>query len=68
MLRVESELDNALVRQKNAIFTLINNGLLDQAEQTLEFVRHLWAVCGYDYKYHELEKIIEECKRDNLAA
>jgi hypothetical protein len=56
------ELDNALVRQKNVIFDLINNGLYNHAEQNLEFVFDLWSACDYGYKYTELKNIIKQCR------
>jgi len=50
----EEEMDIFLVRQKDKIIRLIDDGKIDQARAALSVVRELWQVLGYDYKRSEL--------------
>jgi hypothetical protein len=57
------ELDNILVRQKNAIIEKINDGEFLAALHSLEIVRELWIESNYSYKVDELVRRIEEDDR-----
>lgn len=54
LFHATSELDNALVHQKNCIINLINADFLDEAYIHLIFNKELWEACDYLYKYNEL--------------
>ena len=58
--KVIENLDNALVHQKNEILDLVNRNLLALALEHLEFVRELWTVCEYSYKYTEIRERIRK--------
>jgi len=51
----QSELDNALVHQKDMILYHINEMRLDKAQSMLSIVREMWTICGYSYKIVEIE-------------
>ena len=52
------EIDNALVRQKDYILQLVNEGRYKEAITLLNFSEDLWASCGYHYKYKEIMRCI----------
>lgn len=52
-------IDNALVRQKNHILTLINDEKYEEAMTLLDFSADLWATCSYTYKTAELRNRIK---------
>lgn len=54
------ELDNALIRQKNAILELVNDGQYEEALTLLAFSEDLWATCTYAYKTREIRERIRE--------
>lgn len=56
----QNKLDNALVRQKDAILFEINNGEYSKAQMHLDLVRDLWNACNYGYKVLEIQKRITE--------
>lgn len=53
-----AEFDNQLVRQKDRIIDLINNGKIQEAKAALHVVEEMWAAAGYSYKYKELNERI----------
>jgi hypothetical protein len=52
----ETEMDNMVVRQKDRIIRLINDGLTGPARQALAVVTELWETIGYGYKVKELRE------------
>lgn len=53
-----TELDNALVRQKDRILRLANNGCVEAATHLIDFCEDLWRGQGYAYKTAELRAIV----------
>ena len=51
----ETQLDNQLVRQKDRLIELIDNGKTEQAQIILQFVREMWEAANYGYKFAELQ-------------
>ena len=60
MLVTEIELDNCLVKQKNMILNLCNQGDWEAAFSALEIVGELWIAAGYEYKLNEIKKRISD--------
>lgn len=58
------ELDNALIRQKDAILALVNNEEYEQALTLLAFSEDLWATCSYAYKTSEIRERIRTALRE----
>lgn len=52
----ETDLDNLLVRQKDSIISLINDGRITEAKTVLLTVSPMWIALDYSYKIKELEK------------
>jgi hypothetical protein len=50
----EAELDNQLVRQKDKIIHMIDNGQIEEALSALSVVREMWESLRYGYKHAEL--------------
>ena len=48
------DVENELVRQKDSILALVNNGEYERALDRLEFAKELWVKCSYAYKYREI--------------
>jgi hypothetical protein len=61
-----TELDNALLNQKNAIIELIDTADeagLQEAQRQLDLVAEVWKVVHYDYKIRELQERIQARKQ-----
>jgi hypothetical protein len=58
----ESEFDNLLVHQKDAIIDLINNGQTIAAQAALAVVSELWIAHSYEYKIRELTERINRAR------
>jgi len=67
MIITDDNLDNVLVSQKNRILRLINDGMVSEAQASLDTVRGLWESCGYGYKYRETSERIMQSIRVTLA-
>lgn len=50
----ENELDNQLIKQKDTLLALIRNRKYDEASAILAFVKPMWDVCSYGYKWDEI--------------
>lgn len=50
----DAEFDNQLVRQKDRIIDLIDNGKIPEAQAALNVVEEMWAAASYSYKFKEL--------------
>jgi hypothetical protein len=50
----ESEIDNALVRQKDRLYKLLNDGRHAEVLDFLELSLELWCLCNYGYKIIEI--------------
>lgn len=65
------DFENALVAQKAAIISTINEGISDSANyvkaaQLLAFSRRLWESVGYEYKFYELENRLRQSIVDEI--
>lgn len=49
------ELDNILVRQKDKLIELIDNGHIKEAQLALSILTELWTAASYSYKITELK-------------
>jgi len=47
--------ENALVKQKDAIIGLVNDGNYEKAIELLDFVKEMWIAVGYEYKIKEIK-------------
>lgn len=56
----ETQTDNILVRQKDRIIKLVNDGKLNEAFAALNVVREFWYTVDYGYKIVEIEKRIAD--------
>ncbi len=66
-------IDPILLRQKDSLYEMYNHMtntniplgnrqlLRQQAIDTLELLRPLWIMFEYEYKYHELFRMFDEC-------
>lgn len=54
----ESELDTVLINQKDLLFKAINQGRYAEARLQLNFVKNLWNTCNYNYKWIEINTIL----------
>jgi hypothetical protein len=72
--RVDTDkIDPILLRQKDSLYEMYNHMtntniplgnrqiLRQQAIDTLELLRPLWIMFDYEYKYHELFRMFDEC-------
>lgn len=57
----ETLLDNELVRQKDYILRLANNGQIREAAKLLSFVAGVWNATGYGYKVREIRDRLYQC-------
>ena len=60
----ESELDNILVRQKDWIIRMIDDGKFNEAQFAIAILVDLWCRCSYGYKIDELIERINLMKRN----
>lgn len=60
-------IDNELIRQKDRLIVLVNDGQFQEALTILEFVRELWEAAGYGYKYHEMVTRIRAAVWDRVV-
>jgi hypothetical protein len=50
----ENELDNILIRQKDAVLHLVRQGRHKEARTTIRVLTELWVACSYEYKLDEI--------------
>lgn len=62
----ESTLSNVLIHQKDKLRSLVFDGQYEQAHSLLEFVRELWEVSSYGYKYREVRDLLKESMRQHV--
>lgn len=60
---IQQTLDFILIRQKDFILKLVEDGRYADAVACLDCLEELWAGCGYSYKYREVVQQI----MDHLA-
>jgi hypothetical protein len=48
-------IDFVLIRQKDHILTLVNDGKYEEANTLLNYSAELWAECSYTYKFLEIK-------------
>lgn len=60
---IQQTLDFILIRQKDFILKLVEDGRYSDAGACLDCLEELWAGCGYSYKYREVVQRI----MDHLA-
>ncbi len=53
-------IETQLVHQKNAILALVNDERYEEASTLLAFAHELWAHVGYEYKFFEIRRRIQE--------
>lgn len=54
----ESDFDNELVSQKDTLIHMLDSGKLTEIESAFKimvFIRPLWELAGYGYKFRELK-------------
>lgn len=52
----ENELDNQLIKQKDELIRMINRKKYDEAAIILAFIKPMWDVCDYGYKWDEIKE------------
>jgi len=55
--------DNQLIRQKNRIIEMIDNGDITKAKAALAVVQEMWEANNYGYKITELQNRIHNYNR-----
>jgi len=51
---IQQTLDFILIRQKDFILKLVEDGRYAETGTCLDCLEELWNVCGYSYKYREV--------------
>jgi len=65
---MESTLGYALIRQKDHIRDLVNDGKYEEALALLDFTEEVWRLDRYDYKTREIRNDIKEALRAKKTA
>ena len=59
-----NNIENVLIHQKDTLLQLVNDWKFEQALELLDFVKELWTVTEYSYKWDEIRKrIVDELNK-----